>query len=599
MRFMAGTFFDAIKRHMTAAGKTKQQKILIVCHSLDGFGMEAVNNLCVVIAQAKIGYEIMDLGNNGPWPGLDRYSAVLLCTEMLEEIRTETALELSRYVKDGGGLFVAFRGWHGVIADMAGVSPQDEVPAFCSPGAGGLTFVDELFPGTDGLRITDEHWQFEHCQLAIPDDDLARDCIVFVRGNQGEPIAWYREYGKGRVVFWNSVVLAGRIMRGFALQSLLLVMQVGSARILGAGMIQIDDFPPASSNQCASDAGPSFSNSTCDEFYAEAWLPDLMRLRTRHGLQYSCYAIINYHDIDTTGSSGTGQLGDMMETGDLANRLARFRNHLPDLEMGFHGYNHEPMTTDTWQDLSIVKRKLAQAREMWMQHLPGKMPVSYVPANNWYHKDHLNLIAQAFPEITSVCSLYSTGDPSMGEAREFGYEPWNEKLICLPRESCGYILGPKEKLMLLSQMAGMGSWTHFIHPDDVFDVVPDGEPGIHVRNPAKRFWRETTKAGQKGMLHEFEYWISFVTEQFPWFDFLTTSKLEKRCRDLVMDRVDTYQGQSMVKITAQSKGRYFIRLREDSHLRSTGSGKILDCRQVVGGKLYVVECRNGTTVFRF
>jgi len=110
----------------------------------------------------------------------------------------------------------------------------------------------------------------------------------------------------------------------------------------------------------------------------------------------------------------------------LRRRLDRAAASGPDDEYGLHGYNHVPLTGEYWPDLQTLRIKLQLARDLWDDTMPAPRPTSWVPANNWYDADCLPVVAEVFPEITTVCSLYSSGKYRRGGYREFGPEPWQE-----------------------------------------------------------------------------------------------------------------------------------------------------------------------------
>ncbi|MCB1421283.1 MAG: DUF2194 domain-containing protein [Nitratireductor sp.] len=552
----------------------------------------------MALAQTKIHFSVLDIAAKGNWPPLEKYDAVVLSTENIHELSTAQALDMVRYVQGGGGLLVAYRGWHPVLADLFGCRPSTAAPDYLPAGGRGLRFCEELFTGAEGLHIRDEHWEFEHAQLDISKVGLEAGCNILATDDDDRPIAWQYDIAKGRVIYWNTVVLFCRGLRGFALQSLLSVMRCGISSIAGVGVMQVDDFPPSLSLAPSDPAGPELADVRRNDFYLQVWLPDMMKLKKKHSLTYTCYVIMNYHDTDVSSFPEDGAVGNLVDTGELGKRMSAIAGRLEDVEIGFHGYNHEPMTREGWPDLVVAEKKLKLARSMWEEHVSAAMPVSFVPANNWYHEEHLKLLGRVFPEITTVCSLFSTGDASLGGYREFGAEPWNEALLCVPRETCGYMFGPRERMMLLSQIAALGCWTHFIHPDDVFDVPRQDQPGAYVRNVERRYWHTDNPAGLKGLLDELDDWLTTVTTLFPWIDFLTTSKAAVRFQRHSQTTVRITLGYSRAVIESAMPGLYYLRVRDGIDVRPGRGGRIADKKSVFGGTLYTVGCRSGRTEFR-
>ena len=212
--------------------------------------------------------------------------------------------------------------------------------------------------------------------------------------------------------------------------------------------------------------------------------------------------------------------------------------------------------------------------------------------------DCLPVVAEVFPEISAVCSLSSSGKYRRGGYREFGPEPWLETLLCLPRETYGYVMAPELRMMLLSQIAGMGVWTHFIHPDDIFDIPTGLEDDAYKRNPDGRLWRATNGQGLAGLLPMLDDWIGEVRDLYPWLEFVTTTQAEERYRAHVGKSVDVMLGDEMVEIVTDREGVFFLRTGPETVIVAAQGGEVLDARPVEGGVLSTVRCPAGRTVFR-
>lgn len=574
------------------------QEVLVICHSGDPGGLSATGNICTALAQAKIQFSVLDIYVNGNWPPLDKFDAVILSTENIQEFSTARALDMIRYVHEGGGLLVAYRGWHPVLADLFGCLPSTAAPDFLSAGSRGLRFCEEIFTGVDGLHVRDEHWKFEHAQLDLSKADLKPGCSILATDDDERPIAWQYDVAQGRVMYWNTAALFCRALRGFAVQSILGVMRCGVSSIAGVGVVQIDDFPPSLSLASSSPAGPELADVSRNDFYQQVWIPGMMKLQEKHGLKYTCYVIMSYHDTDVSGFPEDDAVDKLVDTGGLGERISAIADHFEDVEFGFHGYNHEPMTREGWPDLAVAEKKLKLARSMWEEHVSAAMPVSFVPANNWYHQEHIKLLGKVFPEITTVCSLFSTGDASMGEYREFGAEPWNEALLCIPRETCGYVFRAKEQMMMLSQLAAMGCWTHFVHPDDVFDVPRQDQPDAYVRNAKRRYWLGKNPSGLKGLQGELDDWLTTATRLFPWISFMTTSQATEHFQNRLKTTARITLGSSRVVIESVIPSLYYLRVRDGIDVRPGRCGRITDKKSVFGGTLYTVDCGSGRAEFQ-
>ncbi len=150
--------------------------------------------------------------------------------------------------------------------------------------------------------------------------------------------------------------------------------------------------------------------------------------------------------------------------------------------MGFHGYNHISLMQKDWQTKQAMVTAIVTARKKWrLLHL-GPMPVTYVPPNDFIDSLGLQSLVEGMPSLKYMCSVY-TDSVAIGDGREFSPDPYVPSLFDYPRVSSGYTdnsasLFNQESLYILT-----GIWTHFIHPDDVYDLPSEGGQGIfNARN---------------------------------------------------------------------------------------------------------------------
>jgi hypothetical protein len=571
------------------------QELLVVCHGDDPQGQAILENICTALDFAKIRFSILDLQRRSAWPALESFSSIVLCTELIWELESEKASRLDSYIRAGGGMVIAYRCWNEHLSEMLGTGKGASEPRMHLTT--GLTFDKEIFPGSSGLTIDDSDWFFQHSRFDIERADLSPDCNILMSDLAGCPILWSRDIGNGRLVYWNTGILFCRALRGFIVQSVLDAMEVGVSAIAGFAMFHIDDFPTSLWDARLEPVTTEFPELDRDSFFFGVWHEDMMALRAKHDLKYTWYAVMNYHDVDN--GPGADPLAPAAVSGReiLKRRFCRMQKAAEDDEYGFHGYNHEPMTGDSWPDPATLRSKLSLARELWKDTVPAPFPASWVPANNWYHADHVRALKEVFPEISVVCSLFSSGDAEMGEYREFGSEPWERALLCLPRETYGYVLRPELRMMMLSQIAGMGIWTHFLHPDDIYDIPGASDETTYCRNPETLGWRTSKADGRAGLYTQLDEWIAQVRSSYPWLEFSTTSHAEAKYHAHVNNHVDVRKSGEEIEIRSRSEGLFYAKTRKGTFLVAGTGGDVVDRRQLEEGFLHVVRCSAGGGVF--
>lgn len=571
------------------------QELLLVCHGKDHDGQLIMENICAALDFSKIWFSVLDLDTQRTWPALETFSSIILCTELISQMDREKAYRMDAYVRGGGGVVVAYRGWNENLSHMFGSRQDMAKPAIRRTT--GLSWDGEVFPGAAGLKVRDSDWLFEHSSFDIERADLSPDCNIFMSDLANRPILWSRDVGDGRLVYWNTGVLHCRALRGFILQSVLDSMAIGVSAIAGFAMFHIDDFPVSLSDARLEPVASEYPGLDWDGFFFGAWHEEMMALRDRHDLKYTWYTVMNYHDVDT--GSGADGFTSAMESGCeiLQQRFGHIRSFADGDEYGFHGYNHEPMVEESWPDPATLRTKLSLARTLWADTVPAPLPTSWVPANNWYHAEHARMLKAVFPEITVVCGMYSSGDPRMGEYREFGPEPWEEGLLCLPRETYGYVMRPEVRMMMLSQIAAMGVWTHFVHPDDIYDIPAKLDEAAYRRNPDALGWQSSQADGKAGLVIQLDNWIAQIRGTFPWLEFFTTSEAEGKYRAHMDNHVDVRITEKTIEISSGSAGLFYAKTRMDVALVAGKGGEVVDRRRLDNGCLYVIRCSAGGGVF--
>ena len=437
-----------------------------------------------------------------------------------------------------------------------------------------------------------------HSSFDISKEDLAPACIILASDEDKTPLAWYKNAGDANIVYWNTVLLARREMRGFFLQTLLLTMNTPVVAVENFAVFQIDDFPPSLSDAPPPQIDREFTNVSWNEFIFDIWYDDMMSLKDMYALKYTWYAVMNYHDADVNQLEQRTPNEREIDKRILNARLERIKPIKGDDEIALHGYNHVPLIEESWPNIQTLKMKLLYARELWEENFPEYMPRSWVPANNQYHSEHVSMVKTVFPEIDVVCSNYSAGSFADGMFRDFGLEPWDTSLYCLPRETYGYVMKPELKLMMLSQIGSLGLWTHFIHPDDIFDIPSDTTRESYNRNIDRLYWRRENDKGAPGMFTQLEQWIGFVRKTFPWIKIVTTSEAHKQLIRHYKKNIKIELSRSKISIDCDEDSGYFIRTQKNQTIHAHKNCSILGQANLFKGRLYFIKCGKGPSTVK-
>jgi hypothetical protein len=245
----------------------------------------------------------------------------------------------------------------------------------------------------------------------------------------------------------------------------------------------------------------------------------------------------------------------------------------------FYGYNHRSLLgdpgnrtdenywlkTETGETDSGTQRTMRSsvkaARERWIQDGLGPLPTTYVAPNNKIDGTGLLALRDAFPEIRIFASDITIPFKKGGRL-DYGEDPVNPHFFALPRWTSGYLNTDSVRLKAVSQLAHFGVWSHFIHPDDLFD------PG---RNPEGRTWRE--------MYAELTDLLAWSRANYPWLEWVSTIRAAGRIEGAMESRVSWEYSSSEQELTATFTGppaRLWVRLSGD---------KIIDTEKLSGASL--------------
>ncbi len=573
----------------------RQHVLLVTRRGLSG-GDPAYHHLSAGLDYARIHFSVLDLGASPSLTNLDRFSSVALATHEIQDLDDLSVRRLSDFVAAGGGLIVAVPVWNHELAPLLGVD-RSLGRRVAPPEALTTTveFVTDFFPGLEGLKASLPFTESNFAHRLRRDD--AVEPLAF--DGEGEPVAWVHRFGRGKVVVWNTQLLVSRFGIGLLVQSVLHSQRVALAPVANAGIVQIDDFPAAFSNLAAEPLLSEFGLKFVD-FLHQVWMPDMLRLGEEFDVTYTFFVMFAYNDAVVPPFSFGEWEQYPHETGDgripLPAAMGREvgRRH----ELGLHGYNHLPPTRAVWKEERHLAAAIRAALARWEQDGLGELPRCFVPAMNEIDPCGLRALASAAPGITTISGHY-LGDFRLGQAREFGQEPWSSHFFSLPRWTDGYEMHPMNQLFLLSSLAAFGVWSHFLHPDDVIDTTRNYPDRDTVRNAADRMWRSES-AGTRSIRSQLRSWLRFNRQHFPWLRYLGTSDARTVIEEHLRSRPEVYFDDDRVSIHSTGPLRFQLRLSEPDLevVSDDGSIEVVGCHRGAGYALYAMTKAEGTAELR-
>ncbi len=330
----------------------------------------------------------------------------------------------------------------------------------------GLHFTREIMPGcTRDLSISDPY----HSSLDVALDDT---CEVYLEsaGASTIPLIWKKTMGRGAVVFDNLNFLE-KAYRGFHCAAYTLLGDDCVWPVINGSTYYIDDFPspvPEGDSQFIQhDYGMDIK-----DFYTHHWWKDVYNLSKKYNIRYTGLVIEDY-SAQVEGEFPRNK--DVQRFQYFGNMLLREGG-----ELGYHGYNHMPLVPENfdyigqydsyrqWVSIDAMRDALTELSGFCHELFPNEEFHVYVPPSNIISKEGRTLLAEDFPEVRAIASLYLPDDNDVSYSQEFTVT--EDGMVQTPRIISGYVLDDYMRTAAMSELYFHCVNTHFQHPDDVLDT---------------------------------------------------------------------------------------------------------------------------------
>ncbi len=294
--------------------------------------------------------------------------------------------------------------------------------------------------------------------------------------------------------------------------------------IANTATVFLDDFPSPLYDSKEEPVKSEF-DLTITDFVRKVWWPDMENLAKKYKIKYSAMICFDYKNktsppflFDQWNSTKLRDGRKIMPVSEWLVNDVKKKGH----ELAFHGYNHVEFLKGEWPNPQFIPTGLKAAQKMWQVSNFGDFPVTYVPPSNHIDPNGVNYLHEGMPSIKYMCSLY-IGDPEEGGGREFDFDPYNKNLFDYPRISSGFYMNTSNKYAHESMYLYTGIWTHFVHPDDIYQIdrpgnISKGED--ELRNGRNLGWRKT-KGKDYGLLSELDEYFNEIAITYPQIRYVT------------------------------------------------------------------------------
>lgn len=430
-----------------------------------------------ILLDMKIAHRDVDIATDGAdaIPSLTSFDRVIVLMPSLDGLGTHLT-DLMSWVSAGGSL-------------MLGMTPDNSnyLQAIASKlgiESAGYDYAkaESIVPSEDFMLGGGERYEFSDpfdSSLSVSLRDTAH--LWAKTGDTGTPLIWSNDCGSGHTVVCN-IGIYGKVMRGFYASAISLLGDATAYPVINSAVFYLDDFPSPVPSGDGTYIKRDYGLSVAD-FYAKVWWPDLQKLAQKYGIRYTGVMIENYEDaVNQTEPARQADTTQFRYFGGMLLQMGG--------ELGFHGYNHQPLAlwdTDygtlydykTWKNKETLVASLNELIAFQDEVLPNAHGSVYVPPSNILSACARQLIGTDVPRIKTIASTYFEDGTDLPYVQEFGVA--SDGIVEQPRiVSGGMVDDSYMRLAAVSELNMHYVSTHFMHPDDLLDPDRGAKEGWEV-----------------------------------------------------------------------------------------------------------------------
>ena len=430
-----------------------------------------------ILLDMKIAHRDVDLALDGAdaIPSLTSFDRVILLMPSLDGLGTHLS-DIMSWVSAGGSLMLGMTpdnsNYLQAIASKLGIE---------SAGYDYAT-AESIVPSEDFMLGGGERYEFSDPFDSSLSVSLRETAHVWAKtGDAGTPLIWSNDCGSGHTVVCN-IGIYDKVMRGFYASAISLLGDATAYPVINSAVFYLDDFPSPVPSGDGTYIKRDYGLSIAD-FYTKVWWPDLQKLAQKYGIRYTGVMIENYEDaVNQTEPARQADTTQFRYFGGMLLQMGG--------ELGFHGYNHQPLAlwdTDygtlydykTWKNKETLVASLNELIAFQDEVLPNAHGLVYVPPSNILSARARKLIGTDVPRIKTIASTYFEDGTDLPYVQEFGVA--SDGIVEQPRIVSGGMVGDSfMRLAAVSELNMHYVSTHFMHPDDLLDPDRGATEGWEV-----------------------------------------------------------------------------------------------------------------------
>lgn len=455
-----------------------QKPTCLVITDSDQAGVEDVKEqFDQILLDMKIAHRDVDIATDGAdaIPSLTSFDRVIVLMPSLDGLGTHLT-DIMSWVSAGGSLMLGMTpdnsNYLQAIASKLGIE---------SAGYDYAT-AESIVPSDDFMLGGGERYEFSDPFDSSLSVSLRETAHVWAKtGDAGTPLIWSNDCGSGHTVVCN-IGIYDKVMRGFYASAISLLGDATAYPVINSAVFYLDDFPSPVPSGDGTYIKRDYGLSIAD-FYAKVWWPDLQKLAQKYGIRYTGVMIENYEDaVNQTEPARQADTTHFRYFGGMLLQMGG--------ELGFHGYNHQPLAlwdTDygtlydykTWKNKETLVASLNELIAFQDEVLPNAHGSVYVPPSNILSARVRKLIGTDVPRIKTIASTYFEDGTDLPYVQEFGVA--SDGIVEQPRiVSGGMVDDSYMRLAAVSELNMHYVSTHFMHPDDLLDPDRGAKEGWEV-----------------------------------------------------------------------------------------------------------------------
>lgn len=455
-----------------------QKPTCLVITDSDQAGVEDVKEqFDQILLDMKIAHRDVDIATDGAdaIPSLTSFDRVIVLMPSLDGLGAHLT-DLMSWVSAGGSL-------------MLGMTPDNSncLQAIASKlgiESAGYDYAtaESIVPSEDFMLGGGERYEFSDPFDSSLSVSLRETAHVWAKtGDAGTPLIWSNDCGSGHTVVCN-IGIYDKVMRGFYASAISLLGDATAYPVINSAVFYLDDFPSPVPSGDGTYIKRDYGLSIAD-FYTKVWWPDLQKLAQKYGIRYTGVMIENYEDaVNQTEPARQPDTTQFRYFGGILLQMGG--------ELGFHGYNHQPLAlwdTDygtlydykTWKNKETLVASLNELIAFQDEVLPNAHGSVYVPPSNILSVRARKLIGTDVPRVKTIASTYFEDGTDLPYVQEFGVA--SDGIVEQPRiVSGGMVDDSYMRLAAVSELNMHYVSTHFMHPDDLLDPDRGAKEGWEI-----------------------------------------------------------------------------------------------------------------------